>query len=944
MRPGVRHVVMVAALLLAGRAASGQGAPAASPAPAAASSAGRIIGRVIDGASGRALPGAFIALDTLRPSAATDVDGRFELRNVPAGLHRVTVRLIGFRPARQDSILVAAGRAATANFTLTSVPTQLQSAVITAEAVKQAKNDASLLAMQRNAATVSDGISAEAMQRAPTSNAADAITRVPGVSVVGGRFTVVRGLSERYSNTMLNGAELPSPEPTRKIVPLDIFPASLLESIITTKAATPDRPGDFSGGSVEIKTKDFPEEAVAQVNVTVQGNSLTTGVSRNYPVLEGDEVLGINSAGRETPEVPYFGIPVTPALAQRFRAKWVPPLSAAPPDVKAGLTLGNEFQLFGRPFGIIAAGTYGLARSARPERLFVFLNSTKAAPERAFTSDETATAVDLGAIVNLAYKFSPAQKVSLKNTYTRNTEDFYYIGNGFTIEKSDKQLRTYQNRFTVRDLWQSQLSGDHLLGWLGDSRLEWRGTLGRARRLEPDTRQAPYLRPADDSTYELQIFLGANTVQRNLEDRLWSGAVDWTLPFRWRRSLEAQFKVGALWRERDRQFRSQFLRYEGATLPSGAPPLTATQFRLPPDQMFAPENIGPLIQLTQYNDRAASYKVAERVRAAYAMLDLPLTARVRFVGGARYEGWRLGLRINPLASAKEQQNVDRYNPDLLGSANLTIKTGEKSNLRMAWFSSVSRPDPREVSPDTYEPVIGECLQQGNPAVKRVRADNYDLRWETYPEAGEIVSASAFVKQFDQPIVESVNASGSTQCIQTYVNARRAVSAGIEFEVRRGLTFLPGMLKQLSAAANLTLAASRVWIDREFGLYKSDLPLAGMSPVLFNGSLSWGDGARGVQATVLCNYFGDRIQRYGIAARDSSQLNGQEDKIPDVIENGRWSVDAKVARRFGRASLTIGARNLLDAATVFTQTGLGGTIVVGRFRTGVVISTGVGYDF
>jgi hypothetical protein len=118
----------------------------------------------------------------------------------------------------------------------------------------------------------------------------------------------------------------------------------------------------------------------------------------------------------------------------------------------------------------------------------------------------------------------------------------------------------------------------------------------------------------------------------------------------------------------------------------------------------------------------------------------------------------------------------------------------------------------------------------------------------------------------------------------------------------------------------------------------------MSPVLFNGSLSWGDGTRGVQATVLCNYFGDRIQRYGIAARDSSQLNGQEDRIPDVIENGRWSVDAKVARRFGKASLTIGARNLLDAATVFTQTGLGGTIVVGRFRTGVVISTGVGYDF
>jgi outer membrane receptor protein involved in Fe transport len=946
---GTLMVGLRAALLLAASIAfapcSAAGAQAsATRTDSTPSAMGRITGRVLDAGTGRPLPTAQVSLDALRPSAVSDIDGRFELRNVPVGLRRVTIRLIGYRPARQDSIRVEAGRLATVTFSLTSVPTQLQAAVITADAPRQSKNDASLLAIQKNAASVSDGISAEAMQRAPSSNAADAITRVPGISVVGGKFTVVRGLGERYSNTMLNGAELPSPEPTRKIVPLDIFPASLLESIVTTKAATPDKPGDFAGGSVEIRTKDFPEEGVAQFSVSMGGNSNVTFQQRNYPVLEGAEVYGLDASSRLTPHVDVFGIPISNTVAQKFRSKWVPPLSSAPPDMKANLTLGNQFTLFGQPLGIIVAGNYGMSRGANPDRLFVFLNSTLYAPERAFVSTETKTVVDVGGILNISYKIRPTQKISFKNTYTRNTEDSYYVGDGYTNEKSDLPIRNFQNSFVMRELLQSQLSGDHLIGWLGNSRLEWRGTSGRAVRLEPDTRQAPYIRPPDDSLYEAQLFLGANSGQRNLEDRLSSVGADWSLPFRWRRGLEGQFKVGGLYRRRDRTFTSQFLRYELTPTPPGALPFPGTLFRVPPDQMFAPENIGPLIQMTQYADRAASYLVDERVKAAYGMLDMQLNERVRFVGGARYETWTLGLKIDANRSATEQQNVNKYNVDVLGSANLTVKISEQSNLRAAWFSSVTRPDPREVSPDTYEPVVGECLQQGSPGVRRTRGDNYDLRWETYPSSGEIISLSAFLKTFDLPIVETVNAGGSTQCVQTYVNATRAVSSGFEFEARRRLSFLPGVLSGLSAAVNFTLAQSRVWMPRSLGLYKADLALAGQSPVLLNGSLSYDSPKGDFQATALLNFFGDRIQRYGIAARDSSQLNGAVDKIPDVEERGRWSLDAKVARKWRKATFTIGARNLLDQDAVFIQTGLRGTVIVGRARLGISVSTGVGYEF
>lgn len=223
---------------------------------------------MVDAETGRPLQYVQVSVESLRLGAQTDLDGRFTIRAVPVGPRVVFARLIGFKASRIENVAVVADQATVVNVALSTAPRQLQGIVVTADVEQRTSSEAGMLAMQKAAPSVSDGISAEAMSRTPTANAADAITRVTGVSVVDNRFVVVRGLGERYSNTLLNGAELPSPEPTKKVVPLDIFPASLLESVVTTKTATPDRPADFSGGSVEIKTKEFPENRVAQVSIT----------------------------------------------------------------------------------------------------------------------------------------------------------------------------------------------------------------------------------------------------------------------------------------------------------------------------------------------------------------------------------------------------------------------------------------------------------------------------------------------------------------------------------------------------------------------------------------------------------------------------------------------------------------------------------------------------
>ncbi len=206
----------------------------------------------------------------------SDLDGRYRTPPISAGLHSVRAAYIGYKPSQRDSIAVVGGQAVTVDFALGVQAVELEELSVESDIPPAPKTDAGLLAAQQAAPSASDGISAEAISRNPDANGGDVIRRVTGIAVFDKKFVVVRGLNERYSNTLLNGVDLPSPEPLKKVVPLDIFPASLLESIVTTKSATPDKPGDFAGGSVEVRTKEFPENPVLQISTSQGFNSQST--------------------------------------------------------------------------------------------------------------------------------------------------------------------------------------------------------------------------------------------------------------------------------------------------------------------------------------------------------------------------------------------------------------------------------------------------------------------------------------------------------------------------------------------------------------------------------------------------------------------------------------------------------------------------------------------
>jgi outer membrane receptor protein involved in Fe transport len=915
--PRIRSLLLLAAGLTAMPVvAAGQDTPR-----------GIVTGRVVDRATGRPVAGAVVTIVALGDSARTNLDGRYLLADIPAGTYSARAAAIGLQRLQVDNIAIIPGQTTTVDFALGAVVFELAGIVVEAEVVDRPATDAALLQIQQSAPAVSDGISAEMITRAPDSDAADAITRVTGVSVQNDKFVVIRGLPERYSNTLLNGSELPSPEPLRRVVPLDIFPASLLESIVTSKAATPDRPGDFAGGSIEIRTKEFPESFVLQGSLTAGYNSVATFEDIPLVPLSGWSLLGFSTADRRTPQPALEPGEADEAFGEEIRNVWSPRPRWASPEVGGTFNLGGQLGE-GIPLGYAIAATYKYVNHYNPDRLFAIYNdfpSENVQPVRSLVYDEGATEVDWGTIANLSYRLGGGSKLGFKNVYTRNARELALTNDGYDTENS-RVIRSYQVGYVEQDLFQTQLSGEHLLPWLLDSRFEWRGTWAQARRDETDNRQAQYVLSPQTGEYSQATTVPTRGWVRLLTDVTPTGQLDLAVPFTLRQPSDGQFKMGYLIRQKHRDFDAQLYSWLLDNQATGAVAIA----KLPPEEAFAPENVGTVFRFERTQALAQPYTADDDVWAGYGMLDFPLVPWLRLVGGVRYELWR--LTVTPGADTTRPDLTPTFlrTTDWLWSANATVRLSEKTNIRLAGYSTVSRPDAREVSPDAYTAISGECDFAGNPEVQPTDILNGDLRFEVYPRAGEILALSAFYKKFDQPIIEFVQTPGGGQCRYFFGNGEEATNYGAEFEVRKGLG-------PLFAGFNILLVESRVSIDTALGNYDPELPLQGQSPFLLNANLSFAPAGSRFEITVLGNYYANRIVRYG-------QLFG-EVQGPNTVEEGRFTLDAKLRVGFGaHLGVTLSGRNLTGEDVTFVNEGPEVTAVVGGARPGTDLKLGISYDF
>ncbi|MXW03829.1 MAG: outer membrane beta-barrel protein [Gemmatimonadetes bacterium] len=762
----MRAAVVVAALavvlaLLAGTAMEVRGQ----------ASMGRISGTVVDAATGDPLIGATVVVVGLELGAMADLEGAYLIRNVPAGLHTVRVSMIGYAAKRVTGVHVEPDQVSRIDITVEQELIVADVVEVTARSLEN--TEASLLKRRQNALSISDAISAEDISRGAQGDVAAAMTRVTGASVVDGKYVYIRGLGERYSTAQLNGTALPNADPNSKSVQMDIFAANLLDNITTEKTFTPDKPGNFTGGSVNVKTKSLPESFTMSFSTSTKYN--TQSSFKDMLSYEGGEYdfLGFDDGTRDIPlplQNPDVEIPgITSALRDPEAAqlldlysKSFADKSMTPTTIEGGLgqsyafSIGNQTEIAERPFGMLGSVSYNRNVSAydngasgiwkRVSREAEGLNR-----ERFATDMSGSEEVLWGGLVNATYQPSITHEIGVNVLYNRSGEKLSRFQTGAWPSSLPGENVRYETRvlsFIEREMRSLQFRGKHVMPSVSNMEIEWTGAFIRSTQDEPDLRYftnefqtvdaagegAPDI---DSYTIALSNYAAPTRYFRNLEESNRDFKLDVTLPFTPWSGLTARLKFGGAYLDKDHTFRERRFSFRQDALQYRNDPVvffsTARTGILPDEFQDTPgfTRFGNFV--SEDSDLRNNYDGDQEIRAGYMMLDLPITRRFKVTGGARYESTLLDV-----ASHETSLTPGRLDEkDWLPSINTVYQVVDNMNVRGAYSRTLARPSFRELAPFASFLFVGDYIFVGNSELKRTLIDNYDFRWEWFTRPGEI---------------------------------------------------------------------------------------------------------------------------------------------------------------------------------------------------------------
>ena len=887
---------------------------------------GRIVGRIIDGSNGTGLTDVGIQVVGTTLGTTSGIDGRFVLANVPAGTVALQVRRIGYAPKTVTGIFLDPGAVIEQDVSLATATIQLATEVVTA-AVERGSVSAAL-DQQRNATGIVSAVTAEQIARSPDGDAAAAVQRVAGVTMQDGRNVSVRGLGERYTTTTLNGARLPSPDPEKRIVPFDLFPAGLLQTITTSKTFTPDLAGDFSGAQVDIQTREFPASRQVTYSTSAGYNAAAAATAIPAAPSVGLEWLGFGGSERALPaplarsrDFANLTQPQINQAVNSLRNVWTPRMANGSPNGSLSASLGGSDPVFGHTIGYLASATYSYAQEARLDERRAIAEAIgtdgQTSPTNEFIGSTGRSTVLWGGLFNISTLVGQRSRIALNNTYTRTADHEARRDIGYH-DLYELELERTQLRFVDRSIRSSQLLGEHQLG--DAHRLDWSATASGVTRSEPDRADIAYGRERGAPAGTSFRFLSSNGAMRTFSDLVETGyGAGLNYQFSFGSADQAhRLKLGTALRTTARDARN-------TSYSITAPQLPIEDRLLPPEQIFDGRfaGAGDAIFRIQPMLAGGSYVADDRVAAGYAMLDYGLTSRIRVIAGARVE--RSDLDVRTAFTDGARIAAKQAHTEVLPSLVINLRASENQSIRLSASQTLSRPEYREISPATQCDGIGGVCFFGNADLDRSLIQNLDARWEWYPSATELLSVALFAKRFDAPIERvEVPTSGTSQ--YTFINALGADNVGVEIEARKGLGSFGELLAPLTVFANATIMRSE--IDPGNAAISASTrrrPMVGQAPYVVNTGVTYANTSGDVSATALYNVVGERITIVGT------------NTLPDVYERPRQVLDLSL--RFpliGGVAAKIDARNLFDSETLVKQ----GNVVRESYRTGRVFSAGL----
>lgn len=926
---------------------------------------GKIAGKISDKTYGEPVIGATIAVQGLSIGTVTDVDGNFQL-SVPTGEYVIEIKYVGYQQKNIEGVVIKAGQTTEVVAVLEeNESTKLNEVVVTARLDRETVN--ALYIQQRNNVSLSSGISADIIQRSPDKNTGEVLKRVSGASMQEGKYAVIRGLNDRYNMAMVNNALMSSTEPDRKAFSFDVIPSNVIDNIIINKTATPDMPGDFAGGVVKVLTKDVPEKDFITVGITAGMNTQTTFKDFKSTERGGLGYFGFPSQDHELSSAfgpskdEYKAMP----QAKRLEAAQTLPnnsfktnTTSAMPNTSLNVSAGKSYTFKnGDKVGIVAAvNTANRSQRIDSFRRGKYLNNgdVHTLSNETQYKQESNTA----ALLNLAYTKGKS-RISLKNLYNKMYDHNYTERLGYSTS-SNQESPLYFTMPSDRSILNSQLEGSHAIG-TRNVKVEWNLNYSNMRAYMHDFRTAEYQRGADGGfdgnptistdPYSLVDRDSRRFFSDQFDDNV-GGNASVTYPFEIA-GRKQSIKAGYFGLIKDRVFNARVFQHQFAdTDPTN--PAKDPLYHQSVETIFNSQNYNKngfeLLEITSNTDR---YDAGATLHAGFVMADNTVGSKLRIIWGARYESYTQKL----LAKDRAGKVIDRSTPfnDFLPSANITLDVNDKQKVRAAVSRTVNRPEFREIAPFGFIDYQNVWSVVGNDSLIRANITNYDLRYEIYPNPGEVISVGAFYKDFTNPIEFKMDDQSNLDfLIFTYQNASSAYAAGLEFEARKKLGFLGGaaFLDDITAATNLTYIYSRVAASSIIGGQittvgtKTERPLQGQSPYIINFSLMYAPEKSNWAISALYNRIGHRIAVVGNAS------------IPTTWENGRNIVDMQVSKKVlkGKGEFKLTASNLLNAPVVKywnndtkdaykkgdSITGQGNDLIFQKYRLGTGISVGFRY--
>ena len=904
----------------------------AAPVEEMASDEGRVQGILIDHEFGQPVGDATVSVEETGHAVRTGVTGAFHF-DLLEGFYILRIQAFGYETQVYEIEILPGETVDFGEMTLEADTDTVETIVVEGRANQN--TEATAILRRRESAAVSDAVTAEEMSRSADGSANEAARRIVAATIVGGQFLFVRGLGGRYTRVTLNGVSIPSTDPDFPSVELDLFPSSLLSNMTIVKTFQPNLPGDWTGGMMQIVTKDYPEDFTLRVSLSTAFNSETTFQDRLQYHGGGTDFLGFDDGTRELPgEVPTDfrvergrnGLTASDVetIGESFENNWTYDTVTSLPKLGFGVTVGDTVELGRRHMGYLATVTYSASAARetgtlRDVRLEGTGDDQRVTVAEELERDEGSEKFKLGVLANVSFEIADHQNLTLTSLFSQSARSRTRLVDGFS-EAEGAPIDSWNMQWVQRSMLFNQLIGSHRQLWL-DSDVTWVIYNSYAQREEPDTRDLTYLEAPTGFQFRAAPGSGERFFSE-LTQLDTGGSADWLMRFTEFHSLQ----LGGEGRISTREFDSRRFRFEYIG-PS------AEGRTNDPEDLFSEEGVGTLTEVVEITVPTDGYESEQRLYAGFLQTDLRLWDPVRLMTGVRFEQFEQDVEsASPFAlgTATADDQTSRSDTDFLPAAALifTLNDDETSFIRLNYGATVARPQIREIAPFLFQDYVRRRTVQGNPDLVRTYVHNADFRFEYFFGGTELIAGSFFFKQFQDPIEQTI--IGRNGDI-SYANAESATNLGGEFEVRVGLGRFTDALDPWSLGANLTLVNSSVSLtdEQRANATNAERALAGQSPFVVNVSLGFAPQDIGFESYLYYNVFGRRIE-------DVGQLG-----LPDVFREPFHSLELVMRYRFDdHWRLKFAASNLLFQDEVLTQGGIETEVL----RPGADFSLGLSWSY